>query len=144
MVEEHTADEDLFNDADKVNEKVIKYKIKEESEENIVILKGMLDNLSKQKELKKKIKVIQEELNDVIIKKYDSLDTTTSKELIINKKWFKELENKFADMYENIIYDFSNQIIAEVENYESTLSQLVKETSDLESLVLKDLERMGY
>ena len=65
-------------------------------------------------------------------------------ELIINKKWFKELENKFADMYENIIYDFSNQIIAEVENYESTLSQLVKETSDLESLVLKDLERMGY
>ena len=66
------------------------------------------------------------------------------KQLIINKKWFKELENKFEDFYIDIIHDLSNQITTEVENYENTLSQLVKETSDLESLVLKDLERMGY
>lgn len=143
-IEENTGDEAIFNDEDKVNEKLIKDKIKEESEENVVILKEMLYNLSKQKDVKKNIKVVQEELNDLIIKKYDSLDETTSKELIINKKWFKDLENKFADMYIDIIYDLSNQITTEVKNYENTLNQLVKETSDLESLVLEDLERMGY
>ena len=126
------------------DEKLIKNKIKEEIEENIVILKEMLYNLSKQKDVKKKLKVVQEELDKLIIKKYDSLEETTSKELIINKKWFKELENKFEDFYIDIIHDLSNQITTEVENYENTLSQLVKETSDLESLVLKDLERMGY
>ena len=143
-VEENTGDEAIFNDEDKVNEKLIKNKIKEEIEENIVILKEMLYNLSKQKDVKKKLKVVQEELDKLIIKKYDSLEETTSKELIINKKWFKELENKFEDFYIDIIHDLSNQITTEVENYENTLSQLVKETSDLESLVLKDLERMGY
>lgn len=143
-IEENTGDEDIFNDEEKVNEKLIIQKIKEETKQNIFILNQMLRNLLKQKELKKNIKIVQEELNNLIIKKYESLDETTSKELIINKKWFKDIENKFADMYIDIIYDLSNQITTEVENYENTLSQIVKETSDLESLVLKDLERMGY
>lgn len=143
-VEENTGDEAIFNDEDKVNEKLIKDKIKEESEENIFILKEMLDNLFKQKNVKKNIKVVQEELNDLIIRKYNSLNEITAKELIINKKWFKDLENRFANMYIDIIYDFCNQITTVVENYENTLDQLVKETSHYESLVLKDLERMGY
>ena len=143
-IEENTGDESIFNDEDKVNEKLMKDKIKEESEESIIILKEMLDNLSKQKDVKKNIKKVQEELNDLIIKKYDSLNETTAKELIINKKWFKDLENRFADIYIDIIYDLSNQITTVVENYENTLDQLVKETSHFESLVLKDLERMGY
>ncbi len=143
-IEENTGDEAIFNDEEKVNEKLIKEKIKEESEENIVILKKLLDNLYEQKNIKKNLKIVQEELNELIVKKYDSFDEVMSKELIINKKWFKNLENKFENMYIDIIYSLSNKIITEVENYENTLSQLVKETSDLESLVLKDLERMGY
>ena len=143
-VEENTGDEEIFNDDEKVNEKLLLQKIKEETKENIIILNKMLENLLKQKELKKNIKVVQEDLNKLIIKKYDSLDEITSKELIINKKWFKDLENKFADKYIDIIYSLSNKIITEVENYENTLDKLIKETSDLESLVLKDLERMGY
>ena len=143
-VEENTGDECIFNDEDKVNEKLIRDKIKEETEENIKTLKEILNNLAKQKELKNDIKVIQNELNDLVIKKYDLLDEETSKELIINKKWFKDIENSFIDIYIDTIYDFSNQIISEVENYEYTLDQLLKETSELESLVLKDLERMGY
>ena len=143
-VEENIGDEELFNDEEKVNEKLIKDKIKEETEENIVILKELLDNLSKQKEVKENIKKVQEELNNLVIKKYNSLDEDTSKELIIHKKWYKELENRFGDKYIEIIYNLSDKITNQVENYENTLSELIKETSDLESLVLKDLERMGY
>ena len=143
-VEENIGDEAIFTDEDKINEKLIKDKINEEIEENIVILKSMQNNLEKQKELKKNIKAVQEELNDLIIKKYDSLDEETAKELIIKKKWFNDLEKRFADMYIDIIYNLSNQITVEVDNYENTLKKLINETSVLESLVLKDLERMGY
>lgn len=143
-VEENTGDEEIFNDEEKINEKLIKEKIQEETEENIKVLKEMLNNLSKQKEIKKDIKEAQEELNSLVIEKYKTLDEKTSKELIINKKWFNDLENKFNDMYEDIIYDLSDQITNEVENYENTLAKLLKETSDLETIVLKDLERMGY
>lgn len=144
IVEENTGDEAIFNDEEKINEKLIKEKIQEETEENIKVLKEMLNNLSKQKEIKKDIKEAQEELNSLVIEKYKTLDEKTSKELIINKKWFNDLENKFNDMCEDIIYDLSDQITNEVENYENTLAKLLKETSDLETIVLKDLERMGY
>lgn len=143
-VEENTGDEEIFNDEEKINEKLIKEKIQEETEENIKVLKEMLNNLSKQKEIKKNIKQAQEELNDLVIEKYKTFDEKRAKELIINKKWFNDLENKFNDLYEDIIYDLSDQITNEVENYENTLAELLKETSDLETLVLKDLERMGY
>ena len=143
-VEENTGDEAIFYDAEKVNEKLIKEKIKEELEENVIILKEMLENISKQKEVKKNIKETQEELNELVIKKYESLDEKTSKYLIIHKKWFKDVENRFGDKYIDIIYDLSIQITNEIKNYENTLGKIVKETSNLESLVLKDLERMGY
>ena len=144
MVEENTGDEEIFNDEEKINEKLIKDKIKEESEENISVLKELLENLLSQKELKKNIKTHQDALNKLVIDKYNSFDEDASKDLIITKKWFKSIERTFDDKYEDLVYDLSNRIISEYENYEETLGQLSKKTSDLESLVLKDLERMGF
>ncbi len=141
---DNTGDEEIFNEDDKVNEKLIKDKIKEESEENNIILSGLLENLTKQKDLKKKIKTHQEALNNLIINKYKVLDQETSKDLIINKKWFVSIERKFDDKYEDLINDLSSKITNEYQNYEETLNQLSDKTSYLESLVLKDLERMGF
>ena len=144
LVEDNTGDEEIFADDEKISEKIIKEKIKEETEENILILNKLLDNLSSQKELKKNIKIHQEALNNLIINKYNSLDGDTSKDLIITKKWFKSIEQKFDDKYEDLTYDLSYEIMNECENYEETLSQLSKKASNLESLVLNDLQRMGF
>lgn len=144
IVEENTGDEEIFNDEDKVNEKLIKVKIKEESDENIDKLNEILKNLSSQKELKKSIKIYQEALNTLVIDKYNSFDEDTSKDLIITKKWFKSIERTFDDKYEDLVYSLSNRIINEYKNYEETLSQISKKASDLESSVSKDLERMGF
>ena len=144
IVAENTGDEEIFNDEEKINEKLIKDKIKEETETNIAILNELLNNLSLQKDLKKKIKSHQEALNSMIINKYSLLDEDTSKDLLINKKWFKSIERRFDDKYEDLIYDLSNKIVSEYENYEETLGQLSNKTSELESTVLKDLERMGF
>lgn len=144
IIQENTGDEEIFKDDEKINEKLIKEKIKEETEDNISTLNKTLDILLFQKELKKDIRTHQEALNKLIIDKYNSLDEETSKDLIINKKWFKSIERKFDDKYEDLIYDLSNKIINEYENYDETLNQLSEKASGLESLVLKDLERMGF
>ena len=144
IIQENTGDEEIFKDDEKINEKLIKEKIKEETEDNISTLNKTLDILLSQKELKKDIRTHQEALNKLIIDKYNSLDEETSKDLIINKKWFKSIEKKFDDKYEDLIYDLSNKIINEYENYDETLNQLSEKASGLESLVLKDLERMGF
>lgn len=144
IIQENTGDEEIFKDDEKINEKLIKEKIKEETEDNISTLNKTLDIILSQKELKKDIRTHQEALNKLIIDKYNSLDEETSKDLIINKKWFKSIERKFDDKYEDLIYDLSNKIINEYENYDETLNQLSEKASGLESLVLKDLERMGF
>lgn len=144
IIQENTGDEEIFKGHEKINEKIIKEKIKEETEYNISTLNKTLDILLSQKELKKDIRTHQEALNKLIIDKYNSLDEETSKDLIINKKWFKSIERKFDDKYEDLIYDLSNKIINEYENYDETLNQLSEKASGLESLVLKDLERMGF
>lgn len=144
IIQENTGDEEIFKNDEKINEKLIKEKIKEETEDNISTLNKTLDILLSQKELKKDIRTHQEALNKLIIDKYNSLDEETSKDLIINKKWFKSIERKFDDKYEDLIYDLSNKIINEYENYDVTLNQLSEKASGLESLVLKDLERMGF
>ena len=144
IIQENTGDEEIFKDDEKINEKLIKEKIKEETGDNISTLNKTLDILLSQKELKKDIRTHQEALNKLIIDKYNSLDEETSKDLIINKKWFKSIERKFDDKYEDLIYDLSNKIINEYENYDETLNQLSEKASGLESLVLKDLERMGF
>ena len=64
--------------------------------------------------------------------------------MLINKKWFKSIERKFDDKYEDLIYDLSSKIVSEYKNYEQTLGNLSNKTSELESIVLKDLERMGF
>ena len=144
IIEENTGEDEIFDDEEKINEKIIKNKIKEETEEKIAILNILLNNLFKQKELKRDIKGIQEELNELIIKKYDSFNEKISKNLVIYKKWFKDLENRFADAYIEIMYNLSNKILNEVNNYENTLNGLLLESSNLEALVLKDIERLEY
>ncbi len=144
IIEENTGDEEVFNSEEKVSEKMIKDKIKEETEENVAVLKELLNNLSLQKDIKKKIKNHQEALNSLIIDKYNSLDDEISKNLIINKKWYRSIERKFDDKYEALINDLTNRITVEYENYEETLPQLSAKTTELESLVLEDLDKAGF
>lgn len=144
IVEENTGDEQLFKEDDKVTEKFLKYLKKEVTDEDIKIINTLLKNIETQKKYKKQIKELQDELNKKVIDKYDKLDEKTSKELIINDKWFQAIDDKFSNQMNNLIYGLSNHIIEENINYENTLSELVLKVSELEKKVFIDLERMEY
>ena len=123
-VEENTGDESLFSDEEKVNEKLIKDKIKEETEENIVVLKELLKNLADQKEIKKIIKELQEALNEKIVIKYNELSVKEAKRLIIYSKWFNTIIEKFNSHMSSLINSLSQNIIKLEEEYELTLGDL--------------------
>ncbi len=142
MIQENTGEGLLFNEEDKVDEKYLKELLKEASNEEITIINELLEHLKTQKEDKKLIKKLQQELNAKLITTYENLDEETSKELIIKEKWFKAIESKFKEQNENLLYELSNNIVEDVLNYETTLSELVEKTSKLEKKVLEDLKRM--
>lgn len=144
IIEENTGDEGIFKEDEKINEKLLKEKLNEVNINEIEIIKTLINNLERQKELRKEIKIKQEELNKKIIQKYSTLDKQTSKELIINKKWYKSIDDIFSKQNENLIYELSNNITYEYSNYENTLEELTKKTSKLEKEILEDLRRMGY
>lgn len=132
-VEENTGDESMFSDDEKVNEKLIKDKIKEETEENIVVLKELLSNLSNQKDKKKVIKKLQEELNEKVISKYSNLTESESKQLIVYSKWFSTLTEKFNNHMNSLVNNLSQFIIKLEEEYELTLGDLNNEIESKEN-----------
>ena len=120
------------------------YKKIQETSYYSTIVKDLLENLKTQKKYKRLIKELQEKLDNKIILKYKRLNVETSKSLIINKKWFKTIDNIFEEQENNLIYELTNDICEEVNNYEYKLSELIQKESDLEKIVLQDLKRMGY
>lgn len=141
-VEENTGDESIFSDDEKVNETLIKDKIKEETEKNIVVLKELLSNLSNQKDKKKVIKELQETLNEKVISKYSVLAESESKQLIVYSKWFDTLTKKFNNHMNSLVNNLSQSIIKLEEEYQLTLGDLNNEIKSKEnelSMLLRDL-----
>lgn len=123
----------MFSDNEKVNEKLIKDKIKEETEENIVILQELLNNLSNQKDKKRTIKELQEALNEKVISKYSDLTESESKQLIVYIKWFDTLTEKFNNHMHSLVNNLSQFIIKLEEEYQLTLGDLNNEIKSKEN-----------
>ena len=142
LVEENTGDESLFKDDEKVKEKLLKEKKKESNDEELIIIEKLLDNLSKQKNIKKEIKELQENLNEKVISKYNSLESKECKNIIVYDKWFCSIEEKFTNCINNIITNLSSNIIKLEEEYECTLegiNEQIKEKEKDLSILLKNL-----
>lgn len=142
LVDENTRDESLFKDDDKVNEKLLKEKKKEASDEELLIIEKLLENLSSQKCIKKEIKELQEDLNEKVISKFSCLESDECKNIIVYDKWFNSIEDRFTNCINNIISNLSSNIIKLEEEYEYTLEdineQIKEKEKDLSNL-LKDL-----
>lgn len=143
-VQDNMGDESLFKEDDKVNEKFLKVLFKESENKEKEIIGVLLKNLNDQKDIKRNIKESTDGLNSKIIKKYGELDVNNSKKLIIKNKWFNSINKRIKEQKDNLIYELTNNIIEEYDNYKKTLPELIYETSELEKIVLSDLERMGF
>lgn len=153
LTEEQTGDEgylkDFLNDKDKVDGKQVGARLKElkkakaDSEEARVLVayQKLAEKLKKQSKLVKELNVA---LDAALKEKYSVLTDAEIKELLVNRKWYRDLFAGIKALYVAASHSIAGRIIELAERYKTTLPELEKETAGYEAKVRADLERMGF
>lgn len=141
--------ESVIDEKGKITKKSIAERIKEikndtEFEEEFEKIKESEELLSKEAEIKKKIKTKEEELEVKVIQQYPKLNIDEIKYLTVEKKWFRTIEENFMNVVNEVAQQLTTRIKELAERYEFTLLELENDTKQLEDRVKGHLLKMGY
>ena len=151
--EEHNTEDGYFAELDKVNKAEITKRIKEvktthalspEEKEELAVLNGYLDLLTKQTATNKKIKETETDLDNKLYAKYPKLTETEVKQLVVDDKWMQTIEAAIKGEIGQISQHLTNRIKELAERYETPLPQIDQDVTDLESKVNTHLKKMGF
>lgn len=146
--EEHSVEDGLFADMDKVNAnevaKLLKAKKSEKApKEEIKILEAYLRADADVKAANKRIKELNAELEKAVLAKYPILTEAEIKDLVIHKKWTAVLQQALTNEQEKLSQTLTQRIKELAERYADTLSVLEANVQDAESKVKAHLIKMG-
>ncbi len=156
LEEEHSGEEGLFADLDKVNKanvnaelKTVKEELKADKKNEELLEKKkvfeqyikLCDDLS---EAKKKIKEAKEALDKRLLEKYAALHETEIKQLVVDDKWMATIEQTVKNEMQRISQRLTRRIKELAERYESTLPTLVVEVNQWEEKINAHLTKMGF
>lgn len=149
LEEENGGDEGYFSQLDKVNKANVAKRLKEikkdkSAKDEIKVLETYLDLSEKQTELNGKLKVAVQELDEALLEKYSALTETEIKELVINRKWMKTIEQAVTSELESISQRLTQRIKELAERYETPLPKQNKVVAALEDKVNAHLQKMGF
>lgn len=149
MGEEHSGEEGVFSELDKVNKANVTARLKEikgdkEAKEEIEVLNAWLKLYNKQTELKYALKEAEEKLDALVYAKYSALTESEIKELVVDNKWLAELDKRIHSEMDHISQVLTQRVKELVERYETPLLQLTNCVAALDQKVNQHLERMGY
>ena len=141
--------EEVKNEKGNITKKDLKAKIKEikgnhEFKDELKILQQYLDLIELEAKLKKEIKEKEEDLDNKLLEKYSLLTEEEVKELIVNKKWLKYLEEALNDEMGNIIQNLTSRIKELAQRYETPLPEIEEEVDEYEQKVKQHLKIMGF
>lgn len=140
-------DESNFKD-EKINEKNIKIRIKElkkiEDKEEIEALEHFLKVKKEISDINKEIKDLNTKLLNEVKTKYSSLTTQETKQLVLQKKWIKTLEENLQVELHGVTQNLTTNIIDLVERYQNPLSSISNKIIELEEKVKANIQKMGY
>ncbi len=138
--------EKVKNDSGNITKKDLQAEMKnlDENSGEMKVLKKYLSLLNKIARLKNEIKKIEKELDGKLLKKYGELTEEDVKNLVIKKKWLKQIEENFEDEIDNTILGISTRIKELAERYEKPLPEIEKAVSEYEEKVKEHLKTMGF
>jgi len=90
------------------------------------------------------IKVCHTELKDAVQECYDTLTSSEVKEIVINDKWYGTLSKRLDDQMQQVGQQLTSSVIALVERYENTLTELNDEVVRLKKKVEQHLLSMSF
>ena len=150
--EEHTGEEGLLeqaaNDNGKITKATLAKRMKEikgdASEKEANKLMQVIETLfEKQSSFNKQLKEKQSELENLTLRKYDTLSEAEVKNLVIEKKWLAVLNSNIKDEIDAISQRLTSRIKELGERYDDTLGVLDSSTKKLEGKVNAHLKKMG-
>ncbi len=150
MKEEYSGEDGILekvkNDKGNITKKDLQAEMKnlDENSEEMKVLKKYSALLNKIAHIKNEIKKIERELDGKLLKKYGELTEEDVKNLVIKKKWLKQIEENFEDEIDNTILGISTRIKELAERYEKPLSEIEKSVSEYEKKVKEHLKTMGF
>lgn len=154
LMEENSGEEGILegvkNDKGNITKKDLQAKINElkwkpdEFEEELKVLNKYMKLINEDARIKKEIKALESKLDNKLLKKYTELTETDVRELVVERKWIKHIEERFKDELDNIILSFTTRIKELAERYAQSLPEINKQTEEYEEKVKKHLEVMGF
>ena len=100
--------------------------------------------LDKEKEIKDKIKVTEEDLDKNLLNKYKNLTEEEIKDLAVNDKWMKTIHSLVSGELERVSQSLAGRIKELAERYETPLPEINKEVITLTKKVDDHLKNMGF
>ncbi len=95
-------------------------------------------------ELKKKIKLIEQDLDKKLYTKYNNFSEFEIKDLVIEHKWISEISYSINEEMDKVSHKLSRRIYELVERYESPLPKLITTTQSSTKKVDNHLRKMGF
>ena len=111
---------------------------------NLKTLSEYLDLAEKEKELKRKIKSTEKQLDNDLLEKYNKLKESEIREIVIHDKWLSSIYNSIYEELEIISHNLAVRIKELTERYQTPLPELSNDVKELTAKVDQHLEKMGF
>ncbi|MEM6812502.1 MAG: type I restriction-modification system subunit M [Pseudomonadota bacterium] len=149
LEEEHSGDEGVFTELDKINKGNVNSYLKElkdekDTEQEQTILKKWLKLYEKEAKLKKDIKTAEAELDIKAYEKYPKLNEEEIKRIVVNNKWLERLEANIDAEIDRISQNLTSTVKTLSERYEIPLPKLAEKAANYEGEVENHLKAMGF
>lgn len=90
------------------------------------------------------IKAAQKALDDLVLKKFQSLTDEEIKHLLFDRKWMPRLRADINGEIDRILNNYVSRVITIAKRYEHTLGEIEDKTAQSKEAVRQALGRMGY
>ena len=96
------------------------------------------------KSQKKTIADLKKKLDENCRKRYDTFTDSEITDLLVNRKWYKTIEDGIQNLYITVANHLTKRIAELCERYEDTLPDLTAKLAEEEKQVAAHLEAMGF
>ncbi|MDQ7961462.1 hypothetical protein [Flavobacterium lindanitolerans] len=149
MQQETEVENGIFSDLEKVNLTSVKGLLKQRKaekapKEEIVVIENYIRLSEAIPSFTKLIKIQKETIEKLVLELYPTLSENEIKDLVINKKWFKHLEQCLYEEKERMSQTLTHRIMELTERYKVTLPEMETALNEYETKVKSHLQKMGW
>lgn len=147
LEDEHSGEEGVFADIEKINAATVKERIKDigkEVAEELAVLKQWQVLAAQEAALKKQLKELEADLDEKAYAKYPNLTDAEIMQLAVDDKWLGTLKAAISGEMDRVSLTLTQRVRELAERYETPLPQLTSRVSELEAKVAEHLAKMGF